>query len=327
MTQTSGPAWRSLGLDDLEERVFRALVEADGAPPQVAAALDLPAARVRAALQRLLTLGLVQRMPGSRRFSATPPETALGALVAGVQAELAAVRISAGQLQAQYDAVRAASGAADLVEVITGEERIVQRFGQLMNGATEEVMAFVAPPFLAPGDYEEDERDQLDSGVRYRVIYDPSGVEAQGGPAELLAAVEAGEEARVAPRIPVKMFVVDRSSALVPLSLDIGPAAVVVSRFGLVDALVALFELVWESAWPLADYAEGVAGDVLTGRDRRLVGLMRSGYTDEAIARALGVTARTVARRLAVLMAATDATTRFQLGWRLAELEAGRPDE
>lgn len=315
--------WRALGLDEFDARLVRELVLNDATTSQLAARLEGSPGRIRAALRSLTTAGLVEPVPGSRSFRAVPPEGAVDLLVAGVQAELAAVRASAVHLQAQYDAVRAASGTADLIEVITGEQQIVERFGRLMGAAAEEVMAFVAPPFLAPGDYEEDERHQLDAGVRYRVVYDPSGIEAQGGPVELLAAVKAGEEARVASAVPVKMFVVDRRSALIPMSLDSGPAAVVVSRFGLVDALVSLFDLVWESAWPLAEYGGGAATESLTERDRQLVGLLRAGYTDEAIARALGVSARTVARRLVVLMGWTGVATRFQLGWRLAELEAG----
>lgn len=321
MTETRDPGWRALGLERTDERVVQLLVEGEATPTQLSDRLDASAADVRRALDRLLAAGIVEADAGGERFRAAPPENALGAQIAQVQAELAAIRSSAGDLQARYDAARATSGTAGLVDVVAGEQKIVERFARLMGGATREVLAFVTPPFLAPGDYEDDQRGQLAAGVRYRVVYDESGVEAQGGPVELLGAVSAGEEARVAPAVPVKMFVVDRDSALVPLRLDAGPAAVVVSRFGLVDALVALFELVWASAWPLSDYTTGATADPLSERDRRLVGLMRAGYTDQAIARALDVTVRTVARRLAALMQTTGATTRFQLGWRLAEME------
>ncbi len=321
--------WRSLGLDELDERVYRSLLEAPSATPRLAQITHRPLTAVRSALRRLRKAGLVTVDADTRLFCASPPENAVGMLIAKVQADLAAARVGATAMQREYDASQAQSGTAELVEVITGQDRIVERFNQLLAGVQSEIMAFVTPPFLAPGDYEDNERNQLQSGVSYRVIYDPDGVEAQGGATELAESVDAGEQARVTPTIPVKMFIVDRRSAIVPLSLESGPAAVVVSRFGLVDALVALFELVWHSAWPLADYVAGAGAQPFTARDRRLIGLMRAGHTDEAIARSLGVTVRTVSRRLALLMQSTGAATRFQLGWRLAELgldrEAGPP--
>lgn len=313
-------AWDALGLSPRDRQVYAALVERPAQAADLAARTGISPSTVRGILTRLQASGMVvldER--GSREVSAAGPERALGRLVADVQAGLAHVTATAGEWQRRQDAARATSGAAQLVEVVTGQERIQARFAELMDGATEEVMAFVSPPFLAPGNYEQAERDQLTDGVRYRIVYDDGGVEAQGGAAQLLQSVVAGEEARVTDHIPVKMFLVDRSSALVPLDLAGAPAAVLVNRFGLVDALVALFELVWASAWPLADYDGGAAGPQLSPRDQRILGLMRSGLTDEAIARQVGVTVRTVARRVAHMMELTGARTRFQLGWRMAE--------
>jgi DNA-binding NarL/FixJ family response regulator len=61
---------------------------------------------------------------------------------------------------------------------------------------------------------------------------------------------------------------------------------------------------------------------VPTGRDRtadaKLVELLELGMKDEAIARYLGVSLRTVRRRVASLMSVNGVDTRFQLGWVLA---------
>ena len=74
----------------------------------------------------------------------------------------------------------------------------------------------------------------------------------------------------------------------------------------------AYFDLAWKHAVP----APSVGGREGTG-DPKLVELLELGLKDEAIARYLGVSLRTVRRRVAHLMAVNGVDTRFQLGWAL----------
>ena len=66
-----------------------------------------------------------------------------------------------------------------------------------------------------------------------------------------------------------------------------------------------------------------VGGREGTG-DPKLVELLELGLKDEAIARYLGVSLRTVRRRVAHLMAVNGVDTRFQLGWRSPAAVAAR---
>ena len=78
----------------------------------------------------------------------------------------------------------------------------------------------------------------------------------------------------------------------------------------LVRLVTDLFERYWEKAVPLRSTPVGF------GRNERieiLEGLML-GAKDEALARQLGVSLRTVRRRVADLMDELGATTRFQAG-------------
>ena len=80
-----------------------------------------------------------------------------------------------------------------------------------------------------------------------------------------------------------------------------------------VKLYTAYFDLAWKHAVP----APLVGGREGTG-DPKLVELLELGLKDEAIARYLGVSLRTVRRRVAHLMAVNGVDTRFQLGWALA---------
>ncbi len=216
------------------------------------------------------------------------------------------------------------------LQVLTSTVEVQRAFADLLSGTEEEVLACVKPPFLATGDFAEDEHEQLHRGVEFRVIYDPAAIEFMGGMDQFTSTMPGGEQARVSDGIPLKMFIVDRQRALLLLSDDgddtaaddsgaDDSGAVLVSGTGLVGALIALFETVWARAWDLTD-PPPPEGLVVDDRDRTIISALRLGATDEAIARRLGVTPRTVGRRIARLHDLTDTRTRFQLGWRLARL-------
>ena len=77
---------------------------------------------------------------------------------------------------------------------------------------------------------------------------------------------------------------------------------------GLLDALAALFESVWQRAIPVPELVSPA------DEHRHLLMLLASGLKDEAIARQLGIGERTVRRRVAALADRLGARTRMQLG-------------
>jgi DNA-binding NarL/FixJ family response regulator len=119
----------------------------------------------------------------------------------------------------------------------------------------------------------------------------------------------------------MKMILADERMAILPISSGnrVLDAAYVVHPCSLLEALATLFEAEWERAVPLRmDSArqDGSGTDRVGPAEdhRRLLGLLAVGLTDEAIARALGWSARTTQRRLQGLMRELGATTRFQAG-------------
>jgi len=79
---------------------------------------------------------------------------------------------------------------------------------------------------------------------------------------------------------------------------------------GLVTLVSELFEQLWLRAAPL-DHPDG---DGAVDDRRRILELLMSGTKDETIARQLGLSLRTVRRRVADLMDELGARTRFQAG-------------
>ncbi|CAM5724609.1 helix-turn-helix transcriptional regulator [Streptomyces hirsutus] len=83
------------------------------------------------------------------------------------------------------------------------------------------------------------------------------------------------------------------------------------SRAACSPALTALFEQAWQNPLPIHGFTARPAG--LPPADRRLLRLLAGGATDDVITRELGISRRTLLRRLQILMARLGAANRFQM--------------
>lgn len=320
MDQTSS-AWAALGLGPADREAYLSVLGGATDAAAVGEETGRSPRQVAASLRSLRGQGLISSGADGGVVAGKPLLT-LRRAAAQLHTLAGAILEESTHLQVLHDRTNIPDRNRPDLQVLTSTAEVQRAFADLLAGAEEQVLACVKPPFLATGDFAEDEHEQLHRGVEFRVVYDPAAIEFMGGMEEFLAIMPGGEEARVSEGIPLKMFIVDRQRALLLLSddgADDDSGAVLVSGTGLVGALIALFETVWARAWDLADPPppEGV---VVDDRDRTIISALRLGATDEAIARRLGVTTRTVGRRIANLHELTDTRTRFQLGWRLARL-------
>jgi sugar-specific transcriptional regulator TrmB len=313
----------AIGLDEDEERVYKVLLQRPATSIQALTSdLRLTRRQVQGALAALGDKGLVSAMPGRpARYMPAAPEVAVEPLIHRRQEELERVRLAASELSRTFRSAAQAVSPVEVVQVISGQEAVVQHFLQLQHASEKEILAFVRPPFaLEPVENTETELKVASRGVRSRTVYDAGGLDAPGR-MKLIAVVEEAEEARVYPAVPLKLVIFDRNLALVPLWLEEAEvrAALLVRQSPLLDSLVALFELVWERSVPIHAHSE--AGQRASSRDgdRELITLLAAGLKDQAIARHLGIGMSTVARRVRRLMDAMEVRTRFQAG-----LQAGR---
>lgn len=208
----------------------------------------------------------------------------------------------------------------DLVEVVTGAHGVRQRFTQLQHSATKTVRAFVrTDPEVVQAAENTAEGEAVRRGVKYRLVIERGVLEGPGGLAAVEESAAAGEEIRSMEALPLRMLIADDEMALVPLAASGEPGAVVVRRSGLLDALVALFEQTWSRALPVAATPPVHEGDL----DSRIVALLLQGYGDKSIAVQLGVSSRTVQRRIREWMDQAGVTTRIQLGHWLGRRGVG----
>ncbi|HET6743003.1 MAG TPA: helix-turn-helix domain-containing protein [Kribbella sp.] len=286
------PLLEALGVCSEDEQLYRVLLACpESTATDLAASVDWPANRVSRHLRSLLSLGLASRTPGRpARYVPAVPEAAVELLALRKQAAIVEARLGAAVLTAEFRQ-------PDAFTVIRGAEAIAQRFYQAQQCAQDEVLVL----------------DQLllsrRPGVTYRTIYDMASLSSPG---DLVAARSAGC-CRMLRDVPLKLVVVDRRTALLPTGADV---VVELGPSSLLDALLRLFDLLWQQSSPLAP--SGAEGP-LTAEDQQLLSLAAAGLTDQAIARRLGVAQRTVERRMQRILKTLDATTRFQAGLRAGQ--------
>ncbi|MFJ2931507.1 transcriptional regulator TrmB [Streptomyces sp. NPDC087219] len=313
-----------LGLDPDDERVYRALL---GRPDSTAVLLAdltvLSQAHVDKALSRLVEWGLATRS-ADERFTAAPPAMALGALISQRRDGLRMAEHALAAFAEEHRAAMTGSSISDLIEVVTGVDAIRHRFLQVQQAARTQVRSFITAPFVAlPPDENTAEPVAIGRGVHFRAVLDRAVLAEPGIVDDAIDSLGKGVHLRVADELPMKLVLADADLGLVPLAVTAAgePGAVLLHRSGLLDALDALFETVWRTARPLelgnggeTDPTVEVGTEGPTDLDRRILALLLAGLTDLTAATQLGLSPRTLHRRLRHLMDLAGVRTRMQLG-------------
>ncbi|WP_326818435.1 MULTISPECIES: helix-turn-helix transcriptional regulator [unclassified Streptomyces] len=324
-----------LGLEPLEDAVYRLLVDRPDCEPATLAGESTGCAEdVARALDVLVERGLASARPEGDddviHYRAASPVLALGPLLESRRASLRRVESLVTTLAERHRSAQAhASGAP--VEVLSGAAAIRRRLLLMQDQATIEVCTMMPLREVHSVITVEDNHDAIEDvlmrrGIALRSVIERDWLERPEMAATAAAYAAQGQHISVVDELPIKLIIVDRRMALLPLAPerdDVDPVALAVHGTGLLTALSSLFEAHFERGWRLlpseTDPRTGrTDGAELDAVDRQIVSLLYVGLTDAAIARQLGMGHRTVQRRLQSLMVEVGAATRFQLGWRAA---------
>jgi DNA-binding Lrp family transcriptional regulator len=315
-----------LGVSLAEESAYRALLRHGPATlSTLATEAGASVAAIRRMLPRLEDLGLISRVAGRPlRLIATPPNVAIDVLVARRQEEITHSRAAAALLATEV-AGRTGPHPEEVLEVVTGRDAVARRYLQLERNATAEMLVLVHPPYAVDiSDDLENRQRAARQGAPTRGIYGPLAFEEPGMLAHTRRAIADGEQARLG-QVPVKLAVADGRTAMLPLVSDENQAvesALVVHPSALLDALVGLFEVLWQSAVPLrpSEGSDSVEPEAWPQpADKEVLALLAVGLKDDAIARQLGLSPRTVQRRVQVISEHLGARTRFHAGFLAAQ--------
>lgn len=311
-----GEALRLLGIDHAAGQVYLTLLELAPAPlSAIGTAAGLGAAELATAYGALVDAGLASAAEeGGEVVAPVPPTAGLEILARRRAAEVEESRITVGGAFESFRRQRLAAYNDNLVEVVTGDA-IGPRIRHAWASARDQIRQFESPPYFPLSGATDDALATLARGVTQRVVYSRESLEHPGHLKDVIEpCIKAGEQARVLPSVPVKLVIIDEAYALVSLSIkeaDVHNTMLVVQPCGLLSALVALFEQSWQNALPFHGRTTRPGG--LPPADRRLLWLLAGGASDDVIAREMGISRRTLFRRLQILMAQLGAANRFQM--------------
>ncbi|MGL5819101.1 MAG: hypothetical protein ACRCYR_16165 [Phycicoccus sp.] len=215
----------------------------------------------------------------------------------------------------------ASLGAVEPISEPLAESMTPSVVSQLLAESTGFVRSLVLAVDRGPA-FEEGtvraNRERIRRGEPQRAIYPASALSSPVATNWMTTWAGIGEDQRLLPQTETEFAVFGDTAVVAFAGWDDPAGGYAVIRDPLVIRLyTAYFDIAWKHAIPAPTVARGKSGDP------RLVELLELGMKDEAIARHLGVSLRTVRRRVATLMAVNGVDTRFQLGSALARRRPG----
>jgi hypothetical protein len=187
----------------------------------------------------------------------------------------------------------------------------------LLGGARSEYLGLDDPSYLMRAKVEESiwargahiMKSLADRGVRIRQLSTRAGVQADEETFPCLQ-WRIGGEARLVDRLPTKACIIDRRLALVPIDLAVlARGMLVVTDRAVVDLLVSMHQSLWRTGVELRR-----SHDEPPPALRPILAMLASGMPDDRAAKSAGLSPRTYSRRVAELMQALGAKSRFEAG-------------
>ncbi len=306
------------GIDARGEQLYRTVLRhPNRAATEIASMLGWAAEEVERRALPLLRGGLV-RAVDEGRYEATSPEAAIERLVEAEQTRLRqrerqvlAARAAVSHFCADHLAGEAERMTPVAIDVVPAE-RWNAVLEDLIRTTSGEMLAVRLGSRTVTPNLRALIMRQLDRNRPIRTIYSSRMLEDPAEFDQVRRVASGGERSRVLPDPAIRMVVFGGEAALIAAQRS-GPADadLIVRAPGLVALARAYFDRLWAQAASIPRLeSQAEAPD-----DRRhVLELLALGVKDESIARHLGVSLRTVRRRVAELLDELGAGTRFQAG-------------
>jgi len=245
-----------LGLTSYEAKAYLTLIRRDSfTAAQVARQSGLPRQRIYDVLGSLVQKGLAAARPGNVvKYAATPPELAIELLLASHREQLARMerdaQLMVSDLKPAFEAGQEHTDPLEYIEVLRDRRAINERFAELQANVKREILVFTKPPYATPPQ-ENVEGLEVSQAHEARSLYEFSVFDDPAVARGVQRFVEAGEQARFVPSLPLKLVIIDETIVMFGMEDPVAGSSeltiVVVEHQSLAKVLKTAFNAIWDS--------------------------------------------------------------------------------
>ncbi|CAO5158745.1 putative Helix-turn-helix domain-containing protein [Frankia sp. AiPs1] len=212
-------------------------------------------------------------------------------------------------------------GGGKEIEEVAGFPRIMAALDAATASARREV-AMVQPGMPPSPEIAQAalflHREVLGRGAAVRAVYQTATRNLPHARSHLRQLADIGGQVRTAQLLPLRLVLADETVAIlfVPPQ-DKGPTALIIRNGPLIAVLRDMFEHVWTVSDPLSTsslHKVDGAPSKPVGQRMEILRLLALGMSDDAIARKIGVSTRTIRRQTAEILLQLGAGSRFRAG-------------
>ncbi|CAM5715572.1 Helix-turn-helix transcriptional regulator OS=Streptomyces tendae OX=1932 GN=GUR47_19985 PE=4 SV=1 [Streptomyces tendae] len=277
----------------------------------------------------LLDLALLHPDPDDMDWLVpTSPQEVMTRLLRGVHDEVSASQRRVGSAVEAFEwyaslgrLFQAPAGPeSTAIRVLDGLSRIQAAMDEATAACTTEVLTVQPGGIRREHELSEGLHRALalrGRGVRMRDLYTHVARHGQG----LLNYLELmgdAVEARTLDEVIDRLILFDRTVAFIPANTD-RTVALELRHPALISYLVTVFERLWRLAIPLTAPLPDTGIEGISHREQSIAALLAEGHQDAVIAERLGISVRTARAHIARLSETLGATSRTQLGVRIAQ--------
>jgi sugar-specific transcriptional regulator TrmB len=243
-----------LGLTAYEAKAYWGLVRRQSSSAaELARIAGVPRQRIYDVLDKLVERGLASVRPGRTvHYAAADPDAAIGRLLTEHRRRLAHAETEAGELidvlRPAFEEGRGHRDPLDYIEVLREPAAIAERFGELNRTAKHEMLTFTRPPYVVSA-ADNVEGLAAASRVAFRTIYELAAFDDPDFVAAIVRFMEAGEEVRFVPEVPLKLAVMDGRTVMFAMDDPVAGGAEVTTIVVEHPKLAAVLKLAFERFW------------------------------------------------------------------------------
>lgn len=257
---------KKIGLQEYESKAyFVLLTQGNLNAKEISQKAKIPQPKVYTILSNLIKKGFCSRVPGqAKQYKALEPKVAFSPMKSEIEEQQAYMDHVIKNLEKIY-VMESTKTLDDYIEVLTNNQQIHEKYVSLKNQATQELIAFVKPPFAHESNknklakQEKVDSDKLKKGIVSKAIYEiPKDENASFLIPHIEKSVNAGEEARMLENVPIKLHIFDERFVLLALNNSYNSSAkltmLAIEHPDLASANKILFKHLWEKAIPFEEY-------------------------------------------------------------------------